>query len=133
MTKREEREHIFLMFHGHCAYCGDILQENWHIDHKEPVRRYKKFDIIKSKYINTMDYPERDILENKFPACPSCNINKHSMNIEEFRRFISRFIRGLNDRSIPYKIAKRYGLLVETGAKVEFYFEKVKKNLTNAG
>lgn len=67
--------------------------------------------------------PERDTFENKMPSCPSCNINKHNLSIEQFRAFIADFPRTLGHR-VTYQIAKRYGLIIETGAKVVFWFEK---------
>ena len=74
-----------------------------------------------------MSKPELDTLENMNPSCPSCNINKHSRSIEEFRKQIKGFVRSLNLRSTQYKIAKRYGLVEETEIDVEFYFEKYEK------
>lgn len=67
--------------------------------------------------------PENDNYENKIPSCSSCNINKHGMNIEQFRRFIEKFVVSLNRDSVVYRVAKRYGLIQETGKKVIFYFE----------
>lgn len=69
------------------------------------------------------DHPERLTLENQNPACASCNINKHSMSLEGFRQLISGFMYHLNNVSTQYKIAKRYGLIQETGIEVKFYFE----------
>jgi hypothetical protein len=68
-------------------------------------------------------HPERLVLENQMPACASCNINKHSMELEEFRSLISGFMKHLNEISTQYKISKRYGLVVETDKEVKFYFE----------
>lgn len=67
--------------------------------------------------------PENDTLENKMPSCASCNINKHGFTLEEFRNFIAGFITSLNRDITQYKIAKRYGLIQETGIEVKFYFE----------
>ena len=57
------------------------------------------------------------------------NINKHSMSLEEFRSLIGGFINSLNQRMVQYKIAKRYGLIKETGIKVRFYFEMLKNKI----
>ena len=46
------------------------------------------------------------------------------MNLEEFRMFIARFVRSLNKTNVQYKVAKRYGLIEETGNPVIFYFEE---------
>ena len=46
------------------------------------------------------------------------------MNIEEFRKLIGGFITSLNRDSTQYKIAKRYGFVVEVEKPVLFYFEQ---------
>jgi 5-methylcytosine-specific restriction endonuclease McrA len=154
MTKKEEREFIRLKCNGRCAYCGEVLHQGWHIDHVEPVDRKferipehykhnqtgdKKDNLWDIKWEDRMNYtkvksrlkvigfnkPENDKFENKMPACPSCNINKHGMNLELFRRFIEGFIPALNN-SATYKVVKRYGLIQETGIRVKFYFETLK-------
>lgn len=72
-------------------------------------------------------HPERLHIDNQNPACASCNINKHSMSLEEFRSLIAGFINSLNLRITQYKIAKRYGLVAEVEKPVIFYFETVEK------
>lgn len=69
-------------------------------------------------------HPERDYDKNKVPACASCNINKHSMSLESWRKIIEGYIVSLNRDSTQYKIAKRYGLIEEKSIKVKFWFEE---------
>ncbi len=146
--KKAERQIVFDKCNGKCAYCGCNLPERWHVDHVDPVERlYRRIggnfvtkdtgleatedDISNGNYkrlperIVVVGYgkPENDTLENMMPACPSCNINKHSMNLEEFRAFIERFVVSLNKTNVQYKVAKRYGLIQETTIPVQFYFE----------
>lgn len=157
--KKGEREIIFNKYGGRCSYCGDPLQKGWHIDHAEAIERKQKLtgggyfhldtgkpltevDIEQAMRDNKVEYrkdkpvpngcykPENDVIENMMPSCPSCNINKHSMNIEEFRAFIGRFINSLNRDSVQYKIAKRYDLIKETKKPVIFYFEKYNNEKT---
>jgi len=125
MTKREEREFIYKKFDGHCAYCGCELQKGWHIDELLPAQRNMKWNRDRSKYIydGTCLHPERLNISNQMPSCPSCNINKHSMDLEDFRNLISGFMKHLNEVSTQYKIAKRYGLIQETPKPIVFYFE----------
>lgn len=135
MNKKEERQAIHDKYGGKCAYCGDPLVKGWHADHLLPVIRDWDFVLDENgerimcektyqyKKKSRMRYPERDVFENKIPACASCNVNKHQMDIEGFRNLIIGFIRSLNLRSTQYKLAKRYGLVQETDAKVVFYFE----------
>lgn len=73
-------------------------------------------------------HPERETIENYMPACASCNINKHSETVEQFRASIAAYMKHLNEISTQYKIAKRYGLIIETGNPVVFYFETLNTN-----
>ncbi len=125
MTKKE-RQAIYDKFGGHCAYCGCILQQGWHADHVRPIRRKLKYDKSKQKMVPTGEcrYPKRECSDNYYPACASCNINKHSMSIEDFRKLVSGFITSLNRDSVQYRIARRYGLLQETEKPVIFFFEQ---------
>src|SRR3990167_10865210 len=68
-------------------------------------------------------HPERSHIDNQNPACASCNINKHSGSLEEFRELIEGFMKHLNEINTQYKIAKRYGLVKEEIKPVVFYFE----------
>lgn len=136
---KKERKLVFDKYGGKCAYCGCELVKGWHIDHIEPIGRREKWvlggfvpdDTLESgrrwvdpkRVPDGCDYPERDCIENKTPACASCNINKHEMGIEEFRKQIKGFMKHLNDLNTQFKIAKRYGLVTENDIEVKFYFE----------
>ena len=118
MATKKQREILFQKYDGKCTYCGCDLVKGWHVDHIEPIIR------------NPMDAkecakPHLDVIENMTPSCASCNINKHSMTIEQFRSLITGFVRSLNLRSVQYKFAKKYGLVEETEKKVVFYFETI--------
>lgn len=156
MNKKEQREFVFNKYGGKCSYCGCELQKGWHMDHAEPVLRYTKIegrgmflagtdekpsreDIRKhvfegadniehreGKKVTVMQRPENDTFENLMPSCQSCNINKHGLSIDEFRGMIARFVASLNKNSLQYKLAKKYGLIQETGKEVQFYFETIK-------
>ncbi len=122
MTKKQ-RQLIFDKYNGRCAYCGCELQPGWHVDHLKPIRRHLRKDGCR--------HPKRDCVENCMPACASCNINKHSMSLEEFRKLVGGFIKSLNRDSTQYKIAKRYGFVVEVEKPVVFYFEQQSAELNN--
>lgn len=145
----KKRQLIFKKFNGRCAYCGAELIKGWHVDEIKPVRRNRKWikagwdsdkpqprdendtgptfaKWVEGKWIaDGCMHPERFHIDNQNPACASCNINKHSMSLEEFRKQIAGFMTHLNERSTQYKIAKRYGLIQETNAVVKFYFETI--------
>lgn len=112
------RQLIFEKYNGRCAYCGCELQKGWHVDHIKPVVRNMD---------NSFSKPENDNLDNNNPSCASCNIQKNSFTIEQFRENIENFVSSLNKYSTQYKFAKKYGLVQENPMfKVEFYFEKFK-------
>lgn len=141
--KAADREIIFQKFGGKCAYCGCELVKGWHVDHLVPIRR--RYKIIPAGYIHKgtpsekwegqrtvvigCDNPEMDCISNYMPACASCNINKHSMPLEDFRNLIKGFMKHLNNVSTQYKIAKRYGLVTENKIEVKFYFETFNQNI----
>ena len=81
-----------------------------------------------ARVLDGMEHPERMHIDNQMPSCPSCNINKHSMSLEEFRNLITGFIKSLNRDSVQYKVAKRYGLISETVKPIVFYFETFNPN-----
>lgn len=120
--KKTERQKVFDKFGGRCAYCGCELVKGWHVDHIEPIRRNTKW--VEDKWVVIgCQHPERETIDNYMPACASCNINKHSDSIEDFRKLIAGFMKHLNEINTQYKIAKRYGLVTENPIEVKFYFE----------
>lgn len=147
MNKRN-RQLIFNKYGGRCAYCGCELQKGWHVDHASPVRRIKKY--VGGDYVNDttgepatekdLEYgnwkrtervlkpagminAHNDCFDNMMPSCASCNLYKHSADIETFRMILTNTVRGLNNNATQYKFAKRYELVVETNKPVVFYFE----------
>jgi hypothetical protein len=130
MMKKTDRQKIFNKYGGRCAYCGCELQKGWHVDEIEPIRRNWEYVEGKDGYNTVKRYtdcihPERLHIDNQNPSCASCNINKHSESLEQFRKNIAAYMKHLNEISTQYKIAKRYGLVVETGKPVMFYFETI--------
>lgn len=72
---------------------------------------------------NGFTNPDANHIDNYFPSCPSCNINKHGDTIEQFRQNIQGYLNSLNLRMVQYKMVKKYGLVEETNKPVVFYFE----------
>lgn len=116
---KKDREIIFNKYNGRCAYCGVELIKGWHVDHIEPIVRNWKD--------GTCEKPQNNNLANMNPSCASCNIQKNSFTIEQFRANIKQFVNSLNQYSTQYKFAKRYGLVTEREVDVIFYFEIIKK------
>lgn len=59
------------------------------------------------------------------PACAPCNISKGRQTLEGWRQWLAGHINSLNSYTPIYRIAKAYGLIVETGKPVVFHFETV--------
>ena len=112
---KKERELIFNKYNGKCAYCGCELRKGWHVDHLEPI--------VRNWWNGTCEKPENENLENYNPSCASCNIQKNSYTLEQFRNNIKQFVSSLNQYSTQYKFAKKYGLISENDVEVKFYFE----------
>jgi 5-methylcytosine-specific restriction endonuclease McrA len=121
---KAQRATLHGMFGGRCAYCGEVLAARWHADHFEAVRR--TMSVVNNKFVATgaMDKPENDRLDNFMPSCAPCNISKHSMTLEGWRVWLAGHLQSLNRHHSIYRLAKAYGLVVETGAPVVFYFER---------
>ena len=107
-------------FGSRCAYCGCELGERWHADHFESVQRNwgewaKDVPMLK---------PENDRLDNLMPSCAPCNLSKHSMKLEQWRSWLAGHVNSLNQYHPIYRLAKAYGLVVETGQPIVFYFER---------
>lgn len=127
--KKIDRQQIFDKYDGKCAYCGCDLVKGWHVDHIKPIVRNSKWNRSKRKYVltGTSKNPENENIDNLNPACASCNIQKNSFTVEEFRKNIKKFVNSLNQYSTQYKFAKKYNLIKETKIDVIFYFEKYLK------
>jgi hypothetical protein len=99
-----------------------MLTKTWNADHVEPVIRYPVTG-HKGAPVKQM-YPDRHRRDNYKPSCRPCNINKHSMSLETWRRHLE----GLNDSLIQYsgnfRHALRFGLVSDERKPVVFYFEQ---------
>lgn len=116
---KKQREALKQKYGGHCAYCGCILGEKWHADHIEAVdRQWWKPGAPASK-------PENDVIENMNPACPPCNIDKHSLTLENWRAMMQQTNKALMRDSSTFRRAVRYGLVKLDDAPIVFYFERI--------
>ena len=120
--KNKDREFVFNKYGGKCAYCGCELKKGWHVDHIEPIVRDSKWSKNARRFVQTGNCrnPENETFENYNPACASCNIQKNSFAIEQFRNNIKGFVNSLNQYSTQYKFAKRYGLINENDIELTY-------------
>jgi len=119
-----QREQVRMKFGGRCAYCGHNLPERWHADHLIAVERESW-----GKDKGMMLRPENDTIENMMPSCPPCNISKHRLSIEEWRKWLAGHMRSLNEHHSIYRLMLSYGCVVETGKPITFHFERVGHNI----
>ena len=104
MSKRKPiskstRTSVYLMYNGHCAYCGkQIDYKDMQVDHATPLR-----------------IGGADDISNYMPACRSCNHYKATFDIEGYRKYLG---------GIPYQVAERFGIVKHVSDDVTFYFEK---------
>lgn len=125
MTKKEERQAIFDKTNGRCGYCGNPLEKGWHKDHMKPIDRESEWDRKEGKFKATgvIRNPENDNFENLLAACPRCNLRKSKSSVDDFRYELMNTVNSLNRDSSAYRFAKQYGLIIEIGLKIVFYFE----------
>lgn len=116
--KKGERAELKLKFGGMCAYCGDELGENWQADHLIPIRRNGD---------GTCLNPEYDVVENLMPACTTCNKSKHSFSLETWRSMLEDTNRKLKAYVSNFRLALKFGQVVETEKPIIFHFESFKK------
>lgn len=139
LTKKQ-RASVFAMFDGKCAYCGcDLPAKGWHADHIQPIDREwwkahlpptkgvwngKEVVMVAQDRRVTPGHPERDCIENIFPACAPCNLDKGPQSVEGWRSSLEQKVRVLRDNYSAFRHAERFGLVVQIESKVIFYFER---------
>jgi 5-methylcytosine-specific restriction endonuclease McrA len=141
-----ERVTLRMKFDGKCAYCGcGLPDKGWHADHVEPVLRewwkttagWKeahgfKYDVVDGKIVRVaielekagMERPQNDTLDNLFPACRACNIDKHASSLEGWRRQLQDRVGVCRRNYSAFRHAERFGLVTEINKPVVFWFEQ---------
>jgi hypothetical protein len=133
---KAQRKYVFGKFGGRCAYCGAELGDRWHADHVEPVER--KLEFVRDGYSTRLrttgevHRPERDCIDNINPACAPCNIDKHAMPLEAWRKKLQQAPDVLKRNQPTYRHALRFGLVAETQASITFYFERIAASIGKA-
>lgn len=127
---KSQRAAVFAMFDGHCAYCGiELPERGWQADHIEALERVmtyvrdSPFGELKRKLLRC-DNPSADCVDNFFPSCRPCNIDKSSMSLEFWRTQLEKKPQILRDNYSAWRHAERFGLVAQVETKVIFYFEK---------
>jgi hypothetical protein len=129
-----------MMFGGRCAYCGvELSEKGWHADHVEPVVRcYQYGEMIESafgfnsyqsygggrKKIKGLDNPDGERKDNLWPSCRACNINKSSMKLEHWRKFLTEGPESLASYNGRFRHMIRFGVVTVNHEPLLFWFEK---------
>lgn len=123
------RRYVFEKTQGHCAYCGNRISLDFHIDHIIPASRGGSDDI-----------------ENLVPSCQLCNLTKNDRTDEEFRYFLfsqtasqardsiiarmKKFSSIFTDEQVflvNAKMEEVLELLFNMEAEHRFYFEQIEQ------
>lgn len=132
---KNARAELKQMFGGHCAYCGEILNDKWHADHVEAIIRKGEWVPANGqnsthvfKAIGGSHRPQNERPDNYMPSCVACNLHKGTHSVDSFRKQLNGHIQRLNtaQRFSYYRHAKRFGQLQETIKPIVFYFERAR-------
>ena len=112
------RLRVYEKYNHRCAYCGCALEyKNMQVDHLASV--YTNTD-IHHKMTDTEMYD----ISNLMPACRQCNFYKNTLTLEEYRKRLKDTMWGNLKKEFNYKLAIKYGLIIENDKPIKFYFEK---------
>ena len=128
IVKKEIRLQVYNKFGGKCAYTGKPLGDDWPIDHKTP--KYMR------EFLLNFDL---DGIDNLYPALKIVNHYKRSLDIDDFRRYMTTFHKRLaklpknpyapntiRRKEYMYKIAEAFGITPDKPFCGKFYFETLK-------
>lgn len=118
-----DRQRIFQKFNGHCAYCGIVLKiKDMHVDHIHPKNKahFYKSEAMREEFHLT----GRNVhsLDNLNPSCPSCNIYKGSLTLDQFRDYLQRQPE-IQSRKPMVRLCKRFKIIEFNLQPIKFYFE----------
>ena len=114
---KKTRNALYEKYNHKCAYCGcDLEYKDMQVDHVNSV--YANTD-----FKQTMTEEEMYSDENLLPACRQCNFYKSTMTLENFRKRIRITMMNNLRKDFGYRLALKYGLIVENSKDIVFYFE----------
>ena len=108
-----DRVLIYNKFAGHCAYCGNPIEfKSMQVDHFWPQ--------FLAHFEPTLD---NNRVSNLMPSCQKCNIHKHGMRPEVWRKELSRQVSMLKKKA-QFDRVLRFKQISITEGPIVFYFEK---------
>jgi len=132
---KPDRQTIYDKFHGHCAYCGDPIHiTKMQVDHiickanfEMTIQTGWKIPV----FLRHLTIDDLNHIDNLFPSCGFCNNWKNGFDIETFREELGEQINRLKKQSANYRMAKRYGQVMEMIKPIVFYFELIEAKEAN--
>ena len=108
MTRKEQRQRVWLKYNKHCAYCGKELEyKDMQIDHMYPKAYGGNSEMI-----------------NLMPSCRRCNHYKRALTLKSFRRLMMTLHERIENNYIS-RVAKDYGIITIRPFSGRFYFETI--------
>lgn len=124
MAKQEEKQAILEKTDGKCAYCGcDLNLKSMTIDHVDPIVRPLELRNHQIVTKNVKGTPDQEHIDNKLPACRSCNSYKSSSSIESFRQRIAHWPDVFIGNNPCFRAMLRFGIIEIIKKPVVFEFE----------
>lgn len=128
------RLQVYEKYGGHCAYCGCELEyKDMQVDHVESIAEkriaaeYARFEETgRWTVLPDSDFQD-DRIENLMPACRMCNYYKGDWKLEDFRNRLTTMLMRNVRLPFDYRLAIKYGLVVENVKPIKFYFENESK------
>ena len=113
-----------------CGYCGDfLLQNRYQLDHIIPRSLFNEHVSHRRQWVpdflKHLKPGEQDHIDNLMPSCAVCNGSKMSHYLEFWREELSMQLSRAKKTSYNYRMAHKYGQVMETPKPVVFYFETV--------
>jgi hypothetical protein len=153
---KTQREELRMKFGGRCAYCGcELPAKGWHADHVEAVQRewwktaeWRERNAMKGQYVDgkwaylprpveelkpKLVFPENDTMDNLFPSCRACNIDKHATSLEGWRSQMEGRVGVCRRNYSAFRHAERFGLVQEIKKPIVFWFEQWQGTTDSAG
>lgn len=140
-----KRIELRMMFGGKCAYCGcDLPEKGWQVDHVDPVvRLYSYGEFVTSEHgfasyvsgkrkISCLGNPRGERTDNLWPCCRACNINKSSMPLERWRKFLAESPESLASYNGRFRHMLRFGIVTINPEPFMFWFERWQKEQPDA-
>jgi hypothetical protein len=127
---KKDRETIKNKFGGRCAYSGTVLEDDWQVDHVDPL--------VRCQFTNVARFPNAHNLENMVPCQRTINNYKGATPLGAFRNWLLGDLHKrlkklpknpITEKSKKHKenllrIADLFGITPEKPFDRVFYFEK---------